>query len=212
MVGERVTFSTREFRLQFAFNHPSANPCSPTENRLTVEKAENMSNKWYRRIIATAATVAAGTVAFAAPAMADEATVTTDPCSPGTIVITDPPSDGLTPEELEEILDNIVNGHDDSQDGSGGGGQIDFEGPDPDDNAYTGDIEIVITDPPPPGPIDVWEVAHAFAFTAATCGTDDPGVTPEDPDGTDTDPGAVFGSLESVSFGSLEQILGLMTD
>lgn len=169
-----------------------------------------MSNKWYRRIIATAATVAAGTVAFAAPAMADEATVTTDQRSPGTIVVTDPPSGGLTPEEIENTLDQY--GRDDSQDSPGGDGQIDFEGPDPDDNEYTGDIEVVITDPPPPGPIDVWEVAHAFAFTAATCGNDDPGGTPEDPEGTDTDPGAVFGSLESVSFGSLEQILGMMTD
>lgn len=169
-----------------------------------------MSNKWYRRIIATAATAAAGTVAFAAPATADEATVTTDPCNPGTVIVIEgPPSDGLTPEELEDVLDQYDD--DDPQDGSGGDdGFIDIVDPGPDGNVYTGDIEIVITDPSEP--IDVWEVAHASAFTAATCGTDDPGVTPEDPDDTDTDPGAVFGSLESVSFGSLEQILGLMTD
>ncbi|MFC9516262.1 hypothetical protein ACFTSD_11085 [Nocardiaceae bacterium NPDC056970] len=176
-----------------------------------------MSNKWYRRMVAAAATVAAGTVVFAAPATADEATVTTDPCNPGTIIVEVSDPDSLTAEELAQILANYQNqnGGNNSQNGSGGDGTIPVENPTPGGNGNVENVEVVIivkpkpTPTPPLGPIVVNPAAHASAFTAATCGTDDPGVTPGDPNDTGTDLGAVFGSLESVSFGSLEQLLGL---
>lgn len=179
-----------------------------------------MSKKWYRGIVAATATVAAGTVVFAAPAMAEEPIVKTDPCNPGTIIVEVSDPDSLTAEELAQILANYQNqnGGNNSQNGPGdpgGDGTIPVENPAPGGNGNVENVEVVIIvkpkpmPTPPPGPIVVNPAAHASAFTAATCGTDDPGVTPEDPNDTDTDVGAVFGSLESVSFGSLEQLLGL---
>ena len=183
-----------------------------------------MSNKWYRRMAAVSAAVAAGAVVFAAPALAEEPSVSVDPCNPNSIIVTVPEGQTLTSEELDQLLANFQNQNssNNSQNGAtntggDGDGTIPVVTPKPDDNVEHVQVIVVIKPKPKPDPgeIVIRPTAQVSTFTAASCEPGSPEVTPSDPSDTgtdtdtDTDTDAVLGSLESVSFGSLGQLLGL---
>ncbi|WP_137724010.1 hypothetical protein [Prescottella subtropica] len=182
-----------------------------------------MSTKIFRTGIAVSAAVAAGMLAFTAPAGAD----TTTPAAPCTPPITTPENpgvdggtkpdgptirvpeggnkDGLTSKELDDILQNyvdILNPKPDNGEGNTPVGQIGTGGTD--DSNSNNDIVIHIKKNDDSNNYGDVVVNESFKFTAAALSTDCGGDTTEQPGtGGETTEQSGLGSAEDADFGAL---------